>query len=129
MAKYDPKRVLRQISNCLLRQLFQSLGNELHVGWEHLTVTQVEEIFAAWQSLDEPIRCSADLILQDVNDIASVDGVRAIIEEAKAIGDDELVDSISEMDSIGREKVPRTLNVFSPSGPKVYPVKPKNQIL
>ena len=99
MAKYDPKRVLRQVSNHLLKELFKHYEIELEVPWDELKQTQVQSIFDAWQDLEEESRRTIDLTLQDINEMATDDGIRAVIEEAKASGNETLIDTLGRYES------------------------------
>jgi len=99
MANFDPKRILRQTSNHLLDDLFQAHGHELEVPWEDLKQTQVDEIFDAWQALPEHERRAIEIVLHEVNEMATEDGVRAIVEEANDQANEELVEEIEEYDS------------------------------
>ena len=84
MANFDPKRVLRQISNHLLRDLFEAHGHELDVPWDELGETEVDPIFTEWQDLPEADCRAIEIVLHEVSDMAAGDeGTRAISEEAK----------------------------------------------
>lgn len=78
---FDPKKVLRQISNHLLDDLFQVHGHELDVPWDDLKQTEVDEIFDAWQALPESDRRAIEIVMHDVCEMATEDGIRAIVEE------------------------------------------------
>ena len=74
MPVFAPKRTLRQISNELLRELFESHSYELDVPWDEITETNVADIFRRWQELAEPDRRAMEILLRDIDEIASVDG-------------------------------------------------------
>lgn len=99
MPVFDPKRTLRQISNELLRELFVAHGHELDVPWDEISETNVADIFQRWQELAEPERRAIEILLRDIDEIASVDGVKAIVEEALRQGEESLTETIGQFDS------------------------------
>jgi len=82
-----------------LNDLFQVHEHELDIPWDDLKQTQVNEIFDAWQALPEADRRTIELVLQEVHEMATEDGLRAIIEEAIRQDNQELVDDIEGYDS------------------------------
>jgi len=82
-----------------LNDLFQVHEHELDIPWDDLKQTQVNEIFDAWQALPEADRRTIELVLQEVHEMATEDGLRAIIEEAIRQNNQELVDDIEGYDS------------------------------
>ena len=82
MAKqFDPRKVLKQISNPLLQEFFARRGQLAEVPWDELTETKIEPIFDAWQQLPEDHRTEVQLILQDVNELADERGLSVLAEE------------------------------------------------
>src|SRR3954454_18022110 len=82
MAKqFDPRKVLRQISNDLLQRFFAARNELGDVPWQSLEETDVRSVFDAWQSLPEPRRREVQVILQDVNELADDPGLRVLAEE------------------------------------------------
>ena len=80
---FDPNRVLRHVSNHLLKDLFETHQVELDVPWEDLGQTEVGPIFTAWQDLPEAECRAIEIVLHEVSDMAAGDeGTRAICEEA-----------------------------------------------
>jgi hypothetical protein len=97
---FDPKRVLRQISNHLLQDLFLAHGHELDLPWDQLGETEVDPIFHAWQDLPEPECRAIEIVLHEVNDMASGDeGTRAISEEALRQDNHDLIEELEGFDS------------------------------
>lgn len=92
---YDPRYVMKQVSNTLLQDLFEGQMHTVDVPWDELKETQVEPIFEAWQAMEEESCLTVGLILHDVFEMANETGVRAIIEVAKQHGHDDL---LSELD-------------------------------
>lgn len=92
---FDPKRVLRQISNHLLKDLFESHHHDLNLPWDDLAETEIEAIFCAWQELPEADCRAIEIVLHEVSAMASGDeGTRAICEEAIRQDRQDLVDEL-----------------------------------
>lgn len=97
---FDPKRVLRQVSNHLLQDLFLAHGHELDLPWDDLAETEVEPIFCAWQDLPEEGCRAIEIVLHEVSDMANGDeGTRAICEEAIRQDRQDLVDELDGYES------------------------------
>jgi len=89
MTQFNPKRVLRQVSPPLLREFCERQDQPLDVKWDGDAVVKVDDIFDAWQRLPDGPRRRIEVILHDVDDMASGDdGVRVIIEEGQRNGED-----------------------------------------
>jgi hypothetical protein len=99
MAAFDPKRVLRQISNYLIHNLFQKEGQNVSITWDDLSETNVSPIFDAWQAMPERARRKVEIVLHEVDEMATEDGIRAIVEEANVGGDGQLVQNIDGFQS------------------------------
>ena len=82
MSQFNPKGVVRQVSNSLLKEFFEQMGHPLDVPWTSITNTQVDEIFDAWQGLPDEERKAVEIAFHDIDDVATDDGMRVIIEEA-----------------------------------------------
>lgn len=97
---FDPKRVLRQVSNHLLKDLFEAHHHELELPWDQLDESDVDPIFDAWQSLPEEDCRAIEIILHEVSDMAAGDeGTRAICEEALRQGNQVLLDELEGFES------------------------------
>ena len=84
MAKhFDPRKVLKQISNELLRELFSRRSQLQEVSWGELSETNIEPIFAAWQQLPGGQAKEVQVILQDVNELADERGLSVLAEEVQ----------------------------------------------
>ena len=82
MAKqFDPRKVLRDVSNGLLRDLFARRGVLKDIPWDKMAETQVAPVFEGWQKMPEPDRLEVQVILQDVNELAGERGMNVLIEE------------------------------------------------
>jgi len=88
LQQFNPKRVLRQISNPLLKEFFERQGHALAVDWDGLSNTQVDDIFDAWQRLPDEQRKAVEITFHDVHEMANEDGTRVIIEESQYHGED-----------------------------------------
>jgi len=96
---FNPKRVLRQISNPMLKEFFRQQGHPLEVAWEAISNTQVDDVFDAWQRLPDADRKAIEIILHDVHEMASDDnGTRVIIEEGQ-YHDEDLSPLLEPMES------------------------------
>ena len=99
MAKqFDPRRVLKQVSNSMLQQFFTRHGVLKDLAWEDLAETHIEPLFEAWQQMPEGQRVAVQLILQDVNELADDRGLRVLAEEVQN-GAPERVDEWSVLES------------------------------
>ena len=84
MAKqFDPRKILRSISNELIQEFFKQRGELGDVAWDVLTETKIEPIFEAWQRLPEQARKQVQLILQDINELADARGLCVLVEEVR----------------------------------------------
>lgn len=97
---FDPKRVLRQVSNHLLQDLFEAHQHDLELPWEQMEETDVDPIFNAWQALPEADCRAIEIVLHEVCDMADGDeGTRAICEEAIRQGNQQLIDDLEGFES------------------------------
>lgn len=82
MAKdFDPRRILRKVSNSLLRECFERHGVAEGIPWDDLRETQVDAIYAAWQKMPDDKRRHIHLVLLDINELGDERGVRVLVEE------------------------------------------------
>jgi hypothetical protein len=95
MKQYNPKTVLRQISNRVLKDMFEHHGHVIEAEWEDLAPRQVQDIYDAFLKLPEADRRDFEVELQDIHTVAQVDkGVRLLVEEAAFDG----LDVAAELD-------------------------------
>ncbi|MCG3178608.1 MAG: hypothetical protein BIFFINMI_00936 [Phycisphaerae bacterium] len=80
---FDPRKVLKQVSNRLLRKFFSQRGELQDVAWDGLPETQIAPVFAAWQQLPDVRRKEVQVILQDVNELADERGLGVLAEEIR----------------------------------------------
>lgn len=97
---FDPKRVLRQVSNHLLQDLFEAHHHDLELPWEQMEETDVDAIFNAWQTLPEADCRAIEIVLHEVSDMASgEEGTKVISEEALRQQNQELLDELEGFES------------------------------
>jgi len=92
MPQFNPRRVIRQLSDHIRSELFAQHGHPLSAAWD------VEEVFQNLKSLPDASRTSIEIILQDLDEVASEDGMRVIVEEA-GFRDVDLSGEFAQMDS------------------------------
>lgn len=99
MAKiFDPRRVLRKISNALLRQCYERHGAADGIPWDELRETQIEPMFSAWQQMPDDKRRHIQLVLQDINELADERGMVVLVEELRRTSS-ELLDTFNALES------------------------------
>lgn len=98
MGLFNPKQVLRQISNPLKKALFERQGHALPIAWDQITAVQSDDVFHAWQALADGPRKKIEIILHDVYELATEEGVRVLIEEGQHHGLD-LAEDLEMLDS------------------------------
>ena len=82
MAKaFDPRKVLKQIANPLLRAFFERRGELTEIAWDELTEHKIEPVFEAWHALPERQRQEVQVILRDINELADHRGMAVLAEE------------------------------------------------
>lgn len=81
--QFNPRSVLRQTSNNLLREFFEKQGHPLPIEWDDISTRRIARIFDAWQALAPDARREIEAGLRDVCDMANEDGIRVIVEESK----------------------------------------------
>ena len=77
---FDPKKVLKHISNPLLREFFDRRGELRDVPWNDLTEHRIEPVFDAWQALPDSTANEVQCILREVHALASERGTKALAE-------------------------------------------------
>ncbi len=95
MAKlFDPIRLLKEISNELLCELFTRGGAKLQIPWDDLSQRDVAPIILLWETMPEVHRQRMHVILQEVHVLADERGLRVLAEELEWISP-ELTESFS----------------------------------
>lgn len=81
MAKpFDPRKVLKQIANSLLREFFTRRGELADVPWDQLSEHRIEPVFAGWLALPDAKQREVQMIIRDVNELADHRGVAVLAE-------------------------------------------------
>ena len=81
MAKpFDPRKVLKQIANSLLREFFTRRGELADVPWDQLSEHRIEPVFTGWRALPEATQREVQMIIRDVNELADHRGVAVLAE-------------------------------------------------
>lgn len=89
MSQFNPKRVLRQISFPLLKELFERQKEPPDVDWDDSTKARVDDIFDAWQHMSDGPRKNIEIVFQDIDEMATgEDGLRVILEESQYHNED-----------------------------------------
>ncbi|QDU71068.1 hypothetical protein [Mucisphaera calidilacus] len=96
---FDPRKVLKQISNPLLRAFFRRRGELDDVPWDDLTEHKIEPIFEAWQALDESKKLEVQVILRDVFELADHRGRAVLAEEVLGRCPDRTAEFEAQMSS------------------------------
>lgn len=78
---FEPRKVLKQIANPLLREFFARRGELAEVAWDDLSEHKVEPVFEAWQALPERQKLEVQVILRDINELADHRGMAVLAEE------------------------------------------------
>ncbi len=86
--EYQPRRFFRNAPNRLLQQYFCSHKALEEVDFSALTETQVEPIYDAWLKLPDEARKEMEHDFQDIDELASEGGSRAILDEDDYHGED-----------------------------------------
>jgi hypothetical protein len=93
MAKpFDPRKVLKQIANALLREFFTRRGELADVPWDTLSEHRIEPVFAAWQSLPDAKQRDVQMIIRDISELADHRGVAVLAEGILARHPDRAAD-------------------------------------
>ena len=78
---FDPIRLLKEISNDLLRELFEGEGAQLRIPWDNLSKRDIHPIVLLWETMPEDQRLKVNVILQEVHELAYEGGLRALAEQ------------------------------------------------
>jgi len=99
MSQFNPKRVLRQLSPKLLKELFDRQPEQIEVSWGDGTRIDIDDVFHAWQRMSDGPRKAIEVLFHDIDDMATgEDGVLVILEEGTSSGED-FVSAFEPMES------------------------------
>jgi hypothetical protein len=86
--EYQPRRFFRNAPNLMLKRYFAVRKVLSEVDFGALTETQVEPIYEAWLKLSGDARKEMEQDFQDIDELATEGGSKAILDEARWHGDD-----------------------------------------
>jgi hypothetical protein len=86
--EYQPRRFFRNAPNRLLRRYFAACNVLSEVDFGALTETKVEPIYQAWLKLSDDARKEMEQDFQDIDELATEGGSKAILDEARWHGED-----------------------------------------
>lgn len=78
---FDPIRLLKELSNELLRKLFHREGARLQIPWADLSPRDIAPIVLLWETMPESRRQRIHVILQEVHSLGDERGLRVLTEE------------------------------------------------
>lgn len=85
---YSPKNFMRNAPNALLARYFQTLGVLTDLDFSLLTETKIDPMYDAWRALPEKIRNQTEQDFQEIHELATEGGSKAILDEARWHGED-----------------------------------------
>jgi len=86
--QYQPKRFFRNAPNRFLKRYFSERKALAEVDFDALAETQVEPIYKAWLALPVDARNEMEQHFQEIDELATESGSKAILDEAKWHGED-----------------------------------------
>jgi hypothetical protein len=86
--EYQPRRFFRNAPIRLLQRYFAARNVLSEVDFGSLTETQVEPIYEAWLKLSDDARKEMEQDFQDIDELATEGGSKAILDEARWFGED-----------------------------------------
>jgi hypothetical protein len=86
--EYQPRRFFRNAPNRLLQRYFAARNVLSEVAFSALSETQVEPIYQAWLKLSDDVRKEMEQDFQDIDELATEGGSKAILDEARWHGED-----------------------------------------
>lgn len=98
MSQYAPKYFLRQAQPELLQSYFAARGVLGDLDWDAMieSDTDVDAVHAAWHALPDAAAQEIEQEFRDIYDLASVEGIRTVIEE----GQYHNTDLTAELDAV-----------------------------
>src|SRR3979411_189235 len=86
--EYQPRRFFRNAPNPLLQRYFAARNVLSGVDFGALPEPQVEPIYEAWIKLSDDARKEMEQDFQDIDELATEGGSKAILDEARWHGED-----------------------------------------
>ena len=81
--QYELRKFLGDVSNMVLKEYFERIGWQPDVKWDRLTENDIDPLFEAIRNAPESIRAQINEDFQQVNEMATEGGIRAIIDEGR----------------------------------------------
>ena len=78
---FDPIRLLKEISNDLLRELFTREGAKLRIPWDELSRNDIAPILLVWETMPQSERWKIHVALQEVHGMSHELGLRVLAEQ------------------------------------------------
>lgn len=78
---FDPIRILKELSNDLLRELFTREGAQLKIPWDDLSERDIAPIVLLWETMPQSRRLRIHVILQEVHELANELGLRVLAQQ------------------------------------------------
>ena len=78
---FDPIRLLKEISNDLLRELFTREGAKLRIPWDELSRNDIAPILLVWETMPQSERWKIHVALQEVHEMSHEPGLRVLAEQ------------------------------------------------
>lgn len=88
VCEYQPRRFFRNAPNYMLQRYFEARKLLSEVDFGALTETQVEPIYQAWLKLPDDARKEMEQDFQDIDELATEGGSKAILDEARWHGEE-----------------------------------------
>jgi hypothetical protein len=86
--EYQPRRFFRNAPNLMLQQYFAARNVLSEVDFAALTETRIEPIYDVWLKLPDDARKAMEQDFQDIDELATEGGSKAILDEARWHGED-----------------------------------------
>ena len=91
---YQPYDFFRRCSPVLLKAYFEQKGVVLNVDFEKLSPRKMSALNEAWQELSSNVRNDMDIDFKSIHSLASIAGVRALVE--RAVFEEDLIDTFQQ---------------------------------
>ena len=78
---FDPIRMLKQVSNGLLKELFTRKREYLRIPWDELSETDIAPIVLYWETMPDTERRQMQVVLHDVHALGDERGLKVLAEE------------------------------------------------
>jgi hypothetical protein len=97
--QYSPIIFFRSVPNALLQQHFAKLDEFKDVDFSKLKEIEVDPIYQAWCKLPAKIRSDMEQDFQEINELATEGGIKAILDEANYHGE-SLIEQLEQFNCL-----------------------------